>query len=251
MVPEYAEATLTRLRTTNWPTPPPCSTSIGIEMLPSRPGDTHAQSRRAVANPRTAAVPRLAITRSPALPAPSPPSICPNRPWLEWIERHGGPDRAGARHRAHGRGGRAAHQQSGHSGTDGRQRPPHLQYPLSRHLEHGRTARRQPGRARKRRAGHWPKSHDQPPLYVPLDKEPVATLLRVYRENTGDTESQPGTMGGGTYARATPAYRRVRRGLSTIARTAPPTNSTSASPCRPFSTPPKSMLRLSTNSPGN
>ncbi len=42
------------------------------------------------------------------------------------------------------------------------------------------------------------------PLYVPLDKEPVATLLRVYREETGDMESRPGTMGGGTYARATP-----------------------------------------------
>jgi succinyl-diaminopimelate desuccinylase len=46
--------------------------------------------------------------------------------------------------------------------------------------------------------------HDQPPLYVPLDVEPVATLLRVYQEETGDTESKPGTMGGGTYARATP-----------------------------------------------
>ncbi|MDE2127733.1 MAG: dipeptidase PepV [Armatimonadetes bacterium] len=46
--------------------------------------------------------------------------------------------------------------------------------------------------------------HDQPPLYVPLDKEPVSTLLRVYREATGDEESQPRTMGGGTYARATP-----------------------------------------------
>jgi succinyl-diaminopimelate desuccinylase len=45
---------------------------------------------------------------------------------------------------------------------------------------------------------------DQPPLYVPLDLEPVSTLLRVYREETGDNESQPGTMGGGTYARATP-----------------------------------------------
>ena len=45
---------------------------------------------------------------------------------------------------------------------------------------------------------------DQPPLYVPLDQEPVATLLRIYREETGDIESQPGTMGGGTYARATP-----------------------------------------------
>ncbi len=46
--------------------------------------------------------------------------------------------------------------------------------------------------------------HDQAPLYVRLDEEPVATLLRVYRENTGDHTSQPGTMGGGTYARATP-----------------------------------------------
>lgn len=45
---------------------------------------------------------------------------------------------------------------------------------------------------------------DQPPLYVPQDKEPVATLLRVYQEETGDYELQPGTMGGGTYARATP-----------------------------------------------
>lgn len=44
----------------------------------------------------------------------------------------------------------------------------------------------------------------QPPLYVPLDEEPVKTLLKVYREATGDTTSQPGTMGGGTYARATP-----------------------------------------------
>ncbi len=44
----------------------------------------------------------------------------------------------------------------------------------------------------------------QPPLYVPLDEEPVKTLLKVYREATGDNESQPGTMGGGTYARATP-----------------------------------------------
>jgi succinyl-diaminopimelate desuccinylase len=45
---------------------------------------------------------------------------------------------------------------------------------------------------------------DQPPLYVPLDQEPVATLLRVYQDETGDLTSTPGTMGGGTYARATP-----------------------------------------------
>lgn len=45
---------------------------------------------------------------------------------------------------------------------------------------------------------------DSVPLYVPLDQEPVATLMRVYQEASGDTESQPRTMGGGTYARATP-----------------------------------------------
>ena len=38
-----------------------------------------------------------------------------------------------------------------------------------------------------------------PPLYVPQDAEPVKTLLRVYREQTGDM-SEPATMGGRTYA---------------------------------------------------
>lgn len=38
-----------------------------------------------------------------------------------------------------------------------------------------------------------------PPLYVPQDQEPVKTLLRVYREHTGDMRP-PGTMGGRTYA---------------------------------------------------
>jgi succinyl-diaminopimelate desuccinylase len=45
---------------------------------------------------------------------------------------------------------------------------------------------------------------DSPPLYVPLDQEPAATLIRVYQQETGDTRSKPVTMGGGTYARATP-----------------------------------------------
>lgn len=45
---------------------------------------------------------------------------------------------------------------------------------------------------------------NQPPLHVALDQEPVATLMRVYQEETGDTVSEPRTMGGGTYARATP-----------------------------------------------
>jgi succinyl-diaminopimelate desuccinylase len=43
---------------------------------------------------------------------------------------------------------------------------------------------------------------DQPPLYVPLDDPLVATLLAVYRAETGDHTSEPQTMGGGTYARA-------------------------------------------------
>ena len=41
--------------------------------------------------------------------------------------------------------------------------------------------------------------HHTPPLYVPQDAEPVKTLLRVYREHTGDP-SEPLTMGGRTYA---------------------------------------------------
>jgi succinyl-diaminopimelate desuccinylase len=39
-----------------------------------------------------------------------------------------------------------------------------------------------------------------PPLYVPLDQEPVKTLLRVYREQTGDDTTPPHTIGGRTYA---------------------------------------------------
>jgi succinyl-diaminopimelate desuccinylase len=39
------------------------------------------------------------------------------------------------------------------------------------------------------------------PLYVPQDAEPVKTLLRVYREHTGD-DREPMTMGGRTYATA-------------------------------------------------
>jgi len=42
---------------------------------------------------------------------------------------------------------------------------------------------------------------DQPPLYVPLDDPLVATLLQVYRDETGD-QTSPLTMGGGTYARS-------------------------------------------------
>ncbi len=45
---------------------------------------------------------------------------------------------------------------------------------------------------------------DSPSLYVPLDAEPAKTLMRVYQEETGDIESKPIAIGGGTYARATP-----------------------------------------------
>lgn len=45
-------------------------------------------------------------------------------------------------------------------------------------------------------------SKDTKPLYVPKDDFLVEKLMNVYREFTGDTESQPITIGGGTYARA-------------------------------------------------
>lgn len=42
---------------------------------------------------------------------------------------------------------------------------------------------------------------DSPPLYVPKDDPLVATLMEVYRAQTGD-DGPPKTMGGGTYARS-------------------------------------------------
>lgn len=44
---------------------------------------------------------------------------------------------------------------------------------------------------------------DSPPLYFPIDHVLVRTICDVYRDETGDTK-EPGTMGGGTYARAVP-----------------------------------------------
>lgn len=44
------------------------------------------------------------------------------------------------------------------------------------------------------------KNHD--PLYMEPDSPLVRTLLEVYRGRTGDTESRPLVIGGGTYARA-------------------------------------------------
>lgn len=44
---------------------------------------------------------------------------------------------------------------------------------------------------------------DSKPLYVPVDNFLVKTLMKVYQEHTGDMETKPITIGGGTYARAT------------------------------------------------
>jgi len=43
-----------------------------------------------------------------------------------------------------------------------------------------------------------------PPLYIPPNTPFLQAILEVYREETGDYESQPTTMGGGTYARTMP-----------------------------------------------
>ncbi len=44
---------------------------------------------------------------------------------------------------------------------------------------------------------------DSKPLFVPLDREPVKTILSVCKDE-GIEKLEPGTMGGGTYARAVP-----------------------------------------------
>ncbi len=44
---------------------------------------------------------------------------------------------------------------------------------------------------------------DSPPLYFPLDHPMVSAIVDVYEAETGERR-QPGTMGGGTYARALP-----------------------------------------------
>lgn len=46
-------------------------------------------------------------------------------------------------------------------------------------------------------------TRDSPPLYFPLDHPLVRTMVEVYEEESGERR-QPGTMGGGTYARAIP-----------------------------------------------
>ena len=46
------------------------------------------------------------------------------------------------------------------------------------------------------------KGKHQEPIYVPEDSPIVNTLMNIYRKHTGDTESKPQVIGGGTYARA-------------------------------------------------
>ncbi len=50
---------------------------------------------------------------------------------------------------------------------------------------------------------HAAVTSDSPPLYFPLDHPMVKIITDVYAEETGERK-EPGTMGGGTYARAVP-----------------------------------------------
>lgn len=47
------------------------------------------------------------------------------------------------------------------------------------------------------------KEKGREPIYFPADDPLIVTLMDIYREQTGDAESQPIVIGGGTYARAT------------------------------------------------
>lgn len=46
------------------------------------------------------------------------------------------------------------------------------------------------------------KKHEQLPIYLEVDHPLVRTLMEVYQKHTGDEESKPIVIGGGTYARA-------------------------------------------------
>lgn len=46
------------------------------------------------------------------------------------------------------------------------------------------------------------KGKHQKPIFIPEDDDFVKTLMDIYREHTGDEESKPIVIGGGTYARA-------------------------------------------------
>jgi len=47
-------------------------------------------------------------------------------------------------------------------------------------------------------------TEENPPIYMDKNGPVITALLAVYREVTGDLESQPAVIGGGTYARAMP-----------------------------------------------
>lgn len=46
------------------------------------------------------------------------------------------------------------------------------------------------------------KEKHQEPIYFPKDDEMIVTLMDIYRKHSGDLDSQPIVIGGGTYARA-------------------------------------------------
>ena len=46
------------------------------------------------------------------------------------------------------------------------------------------------------------RSKVQEPIYFEVDSPIIKTFMEIYRENTGDMESEPVTIGGGTYARS-------------------------------------------------
>lgn len=48
------------------------------------------------------------------------------------------------------------------------------------------------------------KSKHHGPLYIPADEPLISNLMDIYREFSGDSESQPLVIGGGTYAKAFP-----------------------------------------------
>jgi len=48
------------------------------------------------------------------------------------------------------------------------------------------------------------RAKNKPPIFLDLDNPVVKELLAIYQKHTGDTESKPLVIGGGTYARSTP-----------------------------------------------
>lgn len=48
------------------------------------------------------------------------------------------------------------------------------------------------------------KEDSKDPIYVDPQNPMIKTMMEIYQKETGDTDSQPLVIGGGTYARATP-----------------------------------------------